>query len=59
MDLKENKKIKKSVNKYPDAVKVKSVFPKRRQDELTEYGWGYKDCYFTYDKNMAHFTGTR
>lgn len=59
MDSKENKLIKKSVDKYPDAVKVKSIFPKRRQDELTEYGWGFKDCYFTYDNNVACFTGKR
>lgn len=63
MDLKVNEKMKKSlipeVNKYPDAVKVPSVFPKRRQDVFTEYGWGYKDCYFTYEKDVARFTGKR
>lgn len=26
------------------------TFPKRRQDLYKENGWGYKDCYFYYDK---------
>lgn len=31
-------------------VEVKSIFPKRRQDTFAEDSWGYKDCFFEYNK---------
>ncbi|KAJ8728349.1 hypothetical protein PYW08_016734 [Mythimna loreyi] len=40
-------------------IKVKSVIPRRRQDLLKWYGWGYKDSMFTLNGNTAAFTGNR
>ncbi|CAH1645341.1 unnamed protein product [Spodoptera littoralis] len=40
-------------------IKVKSVIPKRRQDLLKWYGWGYKDSMFKLQGHTATFTGNR
>ncbi|XP_047024518.1 alkyldihydroxyacetonephosphate synthase [Helicoverpa zea] len=40
-------------------IKVKSVIPRRRQDLLKWYGWGYKDSMFKLDGYTASFTGNR
>ena len=52
-------KVKKSVDKYPNAVKVKSVFPKKRQTIFNEYGWGFKDSVFRFENKVLNFTGDR
>ncbi|KAI8436223.1 hypothetical protein MSG28_004290 [Choristoneura fumiferana] len=38
-------------------IKVKSVIPRRRQDLLKWYGWGYKDSMFHLNDETASFTG--
>ncbi|XP_046811965.1 alkyldihydroxyacetonephosphate synthase-like isoform X2 [Lucilia cuprina] len=38
---------------------VNGVFPKRRQDVLKWYGWGYKDSEFYVKNNIIHFRGDR
>ncbi|CAG9785909.1 unnamed protein product [Diatraea saccharalis] len=40
-------------------IKVKSVIPRKRQDLLKWYGWGYKDSMFKLQGDMAYFTGNR
>ncbi|XP_053607692.1 alkyldihydroxyacetonephosphate synthase [Plodia interpunctella] len=40
-------------------IKVKSVIPRRRQDLLKWYGWGYKDSMFQLNGDYAMFTGDR
>ncbi|XP_026729119.1 alkyldihydroxyacetonephosphate synthase [Trichoplusia ni] len=40
-------------------IKVKSVIPRRRQDLLKWYGWGYKDSMFKLGEEGATFTGNR
>ncbi|CAK1547452.1 unnamed protein product [Leptosia nina] len=51
------KNIKKSP--YDTAIKVKSAIPRKRQDLLKWYGWGYKDSMFKLKDQVATFTGTR
>ncbi|XP_045497664.1 alkyldihydroxyacetonephosphate synthase [Colias croceus] len=46
-------------NTYETAIKVKSVIPRKRQDLLKWYGWGYKDSKFQLVDNVATFTGNR
>lgn len=36
-----------------------SSVPKRRQDLLKWYGWGYQDSYFSSDKGQIVFNGNR
>lgn len=38
---------------------VHGVFPKRRQDVLKWYGWGYKDSEFYVKDNVIHFKGDK
>ncbi|CAH0723176.1 unnamed protein product, partial [Brenthis ino] len=40
-------------------IKVKSAIPRRRQDLLKWYGWGYKDSMFKMDGEKISFTGNR
>ncbi|XP_026324874.1 alkyldihydroxyacetonephosphate synthase [Hyposmocoma kahamanoa] len=40
-------------------IKVKSVIPRRRQDLLKWYGWGYKDSMFRLLEGRPTFTGDR
>lgn len=40
-------------------IKVKSAIPRRRQDLLKWYGWGYKDTMFKFSSESAAFTGNR
>ncbi|XP_060802916.1 alkyldihydroxyacetonephosphate synthase [Amyelois transitella] len=40
-------------------IKVKSVIPRRRQDLLKWYGWGYKDSMFKLNGDVATFSGDR
>ncbi|KAM3959174.1 alkyldihydroxyacetonephosphate synthase [Aphomia sociella] len=65
-DNKKNKslsaKYKKSdvnVNSDTTVIKVKSVIPRRRQELLKWYGWGYKDSMFELNGDVAYFTGSR
>ncbi|PZC82264.1 alkyldihydroxyacetonephosphate synthase [Helicoverpa armigera] len=53
-----NKKSDSSANNST-VIKVKSVIPRRRQDLLKWYGWGYKDSMFKLDGYTASFTGNR
>ncbi|XP_026750226.2 alkyldihydroxyacetonephosphate synthase [Galleria mellonella] len=46
-------------NSDSTVIKVKSVIPRRRQDILKWYGWGYKDSMFQLDGDVAYFTGNR
>ncbi|XP_038211714.1 alkyldihydroxyacetonephosphate synthase [Zerene cesonia] len=46
-------------NTYETAIKVKSVIPRKRQDLLKWYGWGYKDSKFQLIDDVATFTGNR
>ncbi|CAG9584880.1 unnamed protein product [Danaus chrysippus] len=47
-------------NKDIDTViKVKSAIPRRRQDLLKWYGWGYQDSTFKISDGVAFFTGNR
>ncbi|XP_045772093.1 alkyldihydroxyacetonephosphate synthase isoform X1 [Maniola jurtina] len=45
--------------KYETVIKVKSVIPRRRQDLLKWYGWGYKDSMFVINETTTTFTGSR
>lgn len=38
---------------------IKSVVPKKRQELLKWYGWGYQDSFFSYDNEQIVFNGTR
>ncbi|KAL7021035.1 hypothetical protein ACKWTF_011720 [Chironomus riparius] len=53
--------VEKSANrKAPEfPINVKNVFPKHRQQVLNENGWGFRDCYFTFDKDCLVFKGER
>ncbi|RVE44159.1 hypothetical protein evm_011206 [Chilo suppressalis] len=42
-----------------NVIKVKSVIPRKRQDLLKWYGWGYKDSMFKLQGDTAYFTGNR
>ncbi|XP_075973855.1 alkyldihydroxyacetonephosphate synthase [Anticarsia gemmatalis] len=54
-----NKKSESNANGNNTIIKVKSVIPRRRQDLLKWYGWGYKDSMFKLEGNTASFTGNR
>lgn len=54
-----NKKTDPNENGNSTIIKVKSVIPRRRQDLLKWYGWGYKDTMFKLDGLNASFTGNR
>lgn len=60
--------IKKMITEEPNKIKVardhtptlvKSVFRKRRQENMNVNGWGYSDSMFLYDKGQLTFTGDR
>ncbi|XP_032522709.2 alkyldihydroxyacetonephosphate synthase [Danaus plexippus] len=56
----EQREIKSVENKDIDTViKVKSAIPRRRQDLLKWYGWGYQDSTFKISDGVAIFTGNR
>ncbi|XP_063705725.1 alkyldihydroxyacetonephosphate synthase [Culicoides brevitarsis] len=38
---------------------IKSAVPKKRQELLKWYGWGYKDSSFSYENGQIVFNGTR
>ncbi|KAL0893330.1 hypothetical protein ABMA27_014921 [Loxostege sticticalis] len=40
-------------------IKVKKTIPRKKQDLLKWYGWGYKDSMFTLNGDAAYFTGQR
>ncbi|XP_045515874.1 alkyldihydroxyacetonephosphate synthase [Pieris brassicae] len=46
-------------NTYETEIKVKSVIPRKRQELLKWYGWGYKDSMFLLKDDIATFTGKR
>ncbi|CAF4869693.1 unnamed protein product [Pieris macdunnoughi] len=46
-------------NTYETEIKVKSVIPRKRQELLKWYGWGYKDSMFQLKDDIATFTGKR
>ncbi|CAB3251985.1 unnamed protein product [Arctia plantaginis] len=54
-----NKKRANNASGNSTVIKVKSVIPRRRQDLLKWYGWGYKDSMFHLDGINACFTGNR
>ncbi|CAK1596460.1 unnamed protein product [Parnassius mnemosyne] len=54
-----NKNNKNSVFDIDTIIKVKSVIPRKRQDLLKWYGWGYKDSMFKLHEGKATFTGNR
>ncbi|XP_045448843.1 alkyldihydroxyacetonephosphate synthase [Melitaea cinxia] len=45
--------------KNEPVIKVKSAIPRRRQELLKWYGWGYKDSFFELSYNKTLFTGNR
>ncbi|XP_013143156.1 PREDICTED: alkyldihydroxyacetonephosphate synthase [Papilio polytes] len=49
----------KSVSDSETIIKVKSVIPRKRQELLKWYGWGYKDSMFKLEQGQAMFTGNR
>ncbi|XP_013171910.1 PREDICTED: alkyldihydroxyacetonephosphate synthase [Papilio xuthus] len=49
----------KSVSDSETIIKVKSVIPRKRQELLKWYGWGYKDSMFKLEDGHATFTGNR
>ncbi|KPJ12676.1 Alkyldihydroxyacetonephosphate synthase [Papilio machaon] len=49
----------KSVSDSETTIKVKSVIPRKRQELLKWYGWGYKDSMFKLEDGNAIFTGNR
>ncbi|XP_072931713.1 alkylglycerone-phosphate synthase [Epargyreus clarus] len=55
----ENNKREVNVNSPEMLIKVKSVIPRRRQELLKWYGWGYKDSMFKLVDGKASFTGDR
>ncbi|XP_059051555.1 alkyldihydroxyacetonephosphate synthase [Achroia grisella] len=54
-----NKKKEINNNSVNTIIKVKSAIPRRRQDLLKWYGWGYKDSMFQLNGDVAYFTGNR
>ncbi|KAJ0177400.1 hypothetical protein K1T71_007409 [Dendrolimus kikuchii] len=55
-----NKKVNtNNANGGSTVIKVKSAIPRRRQDLLKWYGWGYIDSMFKLDGETASFTGNR
>ncbi|KAL4708720.1 hypothetical protein ACJJTC_017399 [Scirpophaga incertulas] len=49
----------KSSSRTNNAIKVKSVIPRKRQQLLKWYGWGYKDSMFKLTGETTVFTGKR
>ncbi|XP_049869495.1 alkyldihydroxyacetonephosphate synthase [Pectinophora gossypiella] len=54
-----SKKVEGLVSGNSTVIKVKSAIPRRRQDLLKWYGWGYKDSKFQLINDNAMFTGDR
>ncbi|CAG9803045.1 unnamed protein product [Chironomus riparius] len=54
-DSKDNEN--KKAIKFP--INVKNVFPKHRQQVLNENGWGFRDCYFTFENDFLVLKGGR
>lgn len=54
-DSKDNEN--KKAIKFP--INVKNVFPKHRQQVLNENGWGFRDCYFTFENDYLVLKGGR
>ncbi|KAJ2939722.1 hypothetical protein O0L34_g17915 [Tuta absoluta] len=54
-----SKKTDNNVNNNNTVIKVKSAIPRRRQELLKWYGWGYKDSMFRLIGGKGTFTGDR
>ncbi|CAH2037006.1 unnamed protein product, partial [Iphiclides podalirius] len=57
--LNDNNNRKKGVGDSDTIIKVKSVIPRKRQELLKWYGWGYKDSMFKLQDGKAMFIGDR